>query len=344
MKKFAIKFFAVVAVILPFVCYYAWRVAPRVSGDLGLLNLVPYGQGYTLNVGGMVDVENDSVCVTQCHDTSEFADFPVITIGDSFSNQGIYSFPHFLGRDFGYKVGNIERNRYFQPVQDYLSLLNAGAFRKGQTVIVEIVEHYYVWRLCWLNFNSTTVPELGPIVPGKWNKDILSETVRWIRLSIGYNNPVKKFPLNKDCFSHPTRSRELYVYREEMSFEEITEGQIASAIKNLDRLLKLSEEKGVDMYFLVCADKYDSYEPWIEGKHPENTILSHLPENERIIVMTPYMRELIASGVKDVYQINDGHASTVGAQCCAKVLAERITSSAGDQGSAALLPRSQEHR
>lgn len=324
MKTFAIKFFAVVAVILPVVGYYHWKIAPNVSGDLGLLNLVPYGQGYTLNIDNMVDERNDSLCVTQLHDTSDFSRFPVITIGDSFSNQGYYSYPHFLGRDFGLKVGNIERNRYFQPVQDYLSLLNAGAFRPGQTVFVEIVEHYYIWRLAWLNFNSKTVPELSPIVPGKWNKDVLSETVRWIRLSIGYNNPVKKFPLGKDCFSHPTRSRELYVYREEMSFLEITEDQIVAAIANLEKLMSLSREKGIDMYFVVCADKYDSYEPWIEGKHPENHILSHLPDNDHIIVMTPYIRELIASGVKDVYQINDGHASTIGARCCAKVLAERM--------------------
>ena len=40
--------------------------------------------------------------------------------------------------------------------------------------------------------------------------------------------------------------------------------------------------------------------------------------------MTPYMRELIEAGVKDVYAINDGHASTVGAARCAQVVAETI--------------------
>ena len=82
---------------------------------------------------------------------------------------------------------------------------------------------------------------------------------------------------------------------------------------------------GVNMYFLVCADKYDSYEPWIEGEHVKCDILSYLPEDDRIIVMTPYIRELIASGVKDVYQVNDGHASTVGAACCAKIVSERLS-------------------
>ena len=324
LKLFSIKFFSVVAAILPVVGYYSWKVAPNVSGDLGLLNLVPYGQGYSLIVNDMVDEKNDSLCVTQCHDIESIQQFPVITIGDSFSNQGFVSYPHFLGRDHGLKVGNIERNKYFLPVQDYLSLLNAGAFKRGQTVIVEIVEHYYIWRLCWLDFSSSAVPELGPIVPGKWEKDILSETARWVRLSLGYNNPVNKYFLNKDCFSHPTRSKELYVYREEMSFQEINETQINDAINNLEKLFTLSEEKGVNMYFLVCSDKYDAYEPWIEGEHPKNDILKYLPENDHIIVMTPHMRELISEGVKDVYQVNDGHASTIGSSRCAEVVATAI--------------------
>ena len=313
------------AIILPVIAYYNWKVAPNVSGDLGLLNLVPYGQEYaSLNVGGMVHPETDSLCVTQIHDAADIRKYPVVTIGDSFSNQGFVSFPHFLGRDHGFKVGNVERSMFYQPVQDYLSLLNAGAFVPGQTAIVEIVEHYYVWRLAWLDFDSTEYSELGPIVPGKWQKDVLSETARWVRLSIGYTNPVRRFKLDKDCFSHPTRARELYVYREEMSFLEISDELVIQALDNLARLQALSREKGVDMYFLICSDKYDAYEPWIAGKHPDNQILRRVPEDDHIIVMTPYMRELIADGVKDVYMVNDGHASTIGAARCAQVLAETL--------------------
>lgn len=324
MKRFAIKFYTIVALVIPFVAYYNWKVAPEVSGALGVLDLVPYGQEYTLNADHMVDEQNDSLCNVQIHDFDAIREYPVVTIGDSFSNQGLYSYPHFLGRDYGYKVGNIERSMFYAPVQDYLSLLNAGAFVPGQTVIVEIVEHYYVWRLCQLDFESTRYADLCPIVPGEYKKDVLSETARWIRLSIGYNNPVKKFKLDKDCFSHPTRSRQLHVYREEMSFLEIPDDLVTQALSNLERLQRMSAEKGVDMYFLICADKYDSYEPWVEGKHPVCHILDRIPDDDHIIVMTPYIRELVDSGVKDVYAINDGHASTIGAACCARVVAERI--------------------
>ena len=78
------------------------------------------------------------------------------------------------------------------------------------------------------------------------------------------------------------------------------------------------------MYFLICADKYDSYEPWVEGEHPVCHILDRIPDDDHIIVMTPYIRELIGAGVQDVYAINDGHASTIGAACCARVIAERL--------------------
>lgn len=326
MKKFAIKFYAVLLVALAVIGYYAFCVSPKVSGDLGLLDLVPYGKEYTLNVNGMVDEANDSLCVTLLHDIKEISEFPIVTIGDSFSNLDYCSYPHFLGRDYGLKVGNVERNAFYQPVQDYLSLLLYGAFEPGQTVIVEIVEHYWVWRCAWLDFESQDYAELGPIAHSEWKKDILSEAARWVRLGLGYNNPVLKYNLCADCFSHPTRSRELHVYREEMSFQEIGQDQIDLAVANLERLFKLSQEKGVNMYFLVCADKYDSYEPWIEGEHPENPILASLPENDHIISMTPYVRELIGSGVKDVYQINDGHASTVGAALTAKVIYETCLS------------------
>lgn len=324
MKRFAIKFYAIVAVILPFIAYYNWKVAPDVSGALGVLDLVPYGQEYGLNVDHMVDEQNDSLCNALIHDFDAIREFPVVTIGDSFSNQGLYSYPHFLGRDFGYKVGNIERSMFYAPVQDYLSLLNAGAFVPGQAVIVEIVEHYYVWRLASLDFESTRYEELGTIIPGSYQKDVLSETARWIRLSLGYNNPVRKFKLDKDCFSHPTRSRQLHVYREEMSFLEISDEQVTQALANLERLQKMSAQRGVDMFFLICADKYDSYEPWVEGNHPVCHILDRIPDDDHIIVMTPYIRELIEAGVMDVYAINDGHASTIGAACCARVIAERL--------------------
>ena len=142
---------------------------------------------------------------------------------------------------------------------------------------------------------------------------------------------MRKFTLNKDCFSHPTRSRELYVYREEMGFLQMTDEYVSRALDNLDRLFRLSEEKGINLIFLICADKYDSYEPWIEGKHPENHILDPLPKDDRIVVMTPYIRELVAAGVKDVYQINDGHTSTIGAARCAEVVAEAINKTAPGQ-------------
>ena len=55
--------------------------------------------------------------------------------------------------------------------------------------------------------------------------------------------------------------------------------------------------------------------------------------------MTPYIRELIAAGVKDVYQINDGHNSTIGAQRCAQVVAETIVKGAGEDATLLLSGR-----
>lgn len=324
MKKFAIKFYSVLAVLLLMVAYYCFCVAPKVSGDLGRLNLIPYGLDCDQNIDGMVDTANDSLCVTQCHDIDSLRNFPVLTIGDSFANQGMYSFPHFMGRNHGIEVANIERDHFYQPVQDAVALLNGDALAPGQTLIVEIVEHYYVWRLQYLDFESTELPVLGPVVQKSTGRDLLSECARWIRLRIGYNNPVKEFPLAEQCFSHPKYGRTLYVYREEMSFREISESDARAAVANLERLFTLAESKGVSLFFLVCADKYDSYEPWISGRHDSCNVLEWLPDDDRIIVMTPYMRKLIASGVRDVYPVNDGHTSTVGAALCADVVAERL--------------------
>ena len=59
-------------------------------------------------------------------------------------------------------------------------------------------------------------------------------------------------------------------------------------------------------------------------KNIEEVADASVPDDDHIIVMTPYIRELIEAGVKDVYAINDGHASTIGAACCARVVDERI--------------------
>ncbi|MDE6441113.1 MAG: hypothetical protein K2K51_08885, partial [Bacteroidales bacterium] len=261
---------------------------------------------------------------TDCLSADSIPAFPVVNIGDSFSLCGEYGYLNYFGALSPVRVGNVIRHDFSNPVDDYIALLNSGCFRPGQTVILESGERSFLWRLFIANLHDRRMPAFPePETESRGAKpDMLQETLKWIRLSCGHDNPVYHFKLSEDCFEPERYARDLYVYEEDLKFMDDNVKRVA--LEKLDSLKMLSEARGVHFYFIICTGKYDAYEPLILDSHAINPELDDLPDEAYIINPKPQIRAAIGQGVKNVYKVNDTHTTDIGGEIFAQCLWDRV--------------------
>lgn len=325
MKTFLPKFLVLFLFIFMVIGFYAWRIDPELSGGLGHLGKIPFGKAYA----GLYSGREDTLATfhyTECLIPDSISAFPIVNIGDSFSLCGEYGYLNYFGALSPVRVGNIIRRNFSDPVDDYIALLNNGYFNKGQIVILENVERLFLWRLFIADLQNDRMPafpgETENSASESEKRDMLQETLKWIRLSFNQDNPVFHFKLSESCFDPAQYARDLYVYEEDLKFLDDHVTQVA--LDKLDSLKTLSEARGVHFYFMICTDKYDAYEPFIYGRHAVNPSLDHLPEESYIINPQKRIRAAIGKGVKNVYKINDTHTTDIGGEIFAQCLWDRI--------------------
>lgn len=340
MIKFTIKFLAAAALFFIPAFVFQVFVINETSGDLGRLGMIPFGKEndgldvswYHRNIGPTANVVN-------IEDPAALSSFSTITIGDSFSQFGKNGYQYSLSDRLDSTVANFICYPSLNPLINYLILLNNGYFTEGQTVILESVERRLVKRFGRVGpLNSyRTLPkreqnaEKEQVTSGKQSqRPFLNLYFSWIRLSLGYRNPIRHFSLTKDCFTHERFSRTLHVYNSEkandgdLMWERNSREAYEKTATNMKEILDYSEKKGINLIILVACDKYDAYEPWIKDVHLENPTLDNVPVNGRIFVTRECLRNAIDKGTKDVYKVNNTHWSVVGADIVGNSLYEWI--------------------
>lgn len=229
------------------------------------------------------------------------------------------------------EVSNITSSIWV-PEQSFVRLVNNGKIPKGSTVIVESVEREVIGRLANLNLDDAEF-EPAPEVwqQGSQRVDLLSETMIWIRTTLGLKQPIKKYHTIQELFSHETRHKDLYIYDSRWNdtgdlrfLKKLTESNVAKARENLYRLYQFAEDHGIRMIYVIAADKYDMYEPFIVEEHPKNPTLDACPDESWIINTKTLLQPKAAAGVKDIYRINDTHWSPIGAEMVAEEIMQRI--------------------
>lgn len=325
MKVFCLKFLTLFILIFMVVGYYGWRIHPELSGGLGQLGKIPFGKSYNNLYSGRADTLA-TFHYTECLSADSISAYPIVNIGDSFSICGEYGYLNYFGALSPVCVGNIIRRKFSDPIDDYIALLNNGCFRPGQIVILESGERLFLWRLYIANLHDRRMPAFPePEAKSKKSKpDMLQETLQWIRLSFGHDNPVYHYKLSEDCFDPEQYARDLYVYEEDLKFMDDNVKRVA--LEKLDSLKILSEARGVHFYFMICTDKYDAYEPLILDSHAINPELDDLPDETYIINPKPQIRAAIGQGVKNVYKVNDTHTTDIGSEIFAQCLWDGVRS------------------
>lgn len=326
MKRFVVKFSIVLLLFFIPAALCKFYVMPNMSGDIGQLGMIPFGkvsEGLDVPGNKRGDLSNANVITINCSDSLSL--YPVISVGDSFSQQGPSGYQWKLSSLLNRPIANYT-NPGYNVFNRYLALLNGGYINSGQDVIVECVERCLIGRLCELDFNSSLCITSSRVDDVKQDAPFLNRLFSWIRLTLNIDTPIYIFKLNKQCFTHPRFGNTLHIYSSrkdgdgDLLWERYGEQQYSKAFENLQRLIDLSDQMGINLIVLIATDRYDAYEPWIEGEHPYNPTLDKVPSDPHVFNTKPLLQELIGNGVLDVYKLNNTHWSVLGADAVADSL------------------------
>lgn len=324
MRRFLVKFCALFSIIWGLIAYCTFVVKPQASGDMGKIGMIAFGNKYNASINEPFDLLEP--CVNTIPDTVKLTN-STLTIGDSFSQLGKYGYSQFIAMNTKCTISNIARTEY-GPEQEFIVLINNNKILPGTIVIIESVERSFIGRLNNLDFSETNMSI--PQSKDSSKIDALNGTLIWFRTTLGLKQPIKKFHTENDLFSHETRHNELYIYSSkwdgdgDILFGDLKDDYIKKAYENLYKLHDFAQNNGIKLIYLVAADKYDVYEPFIMEKHPKNHTLDSIPQEKWIINSKPILQEAVYSGIKDVYYINDTHWSPIGSKIIGEEVAKRI--------------------
>lgn len=341
MKRFITKIlYTVFPVWLFFVgitIYYNLFYAKEMTGDIGRLGKIAFGTEYNqimkknyLKDTLYIKIENNQTLHQQKLD--------ILVTGDSFARLGLFSFQNYIAEK-GYSVGNYD-GKHSNPFQTGWDLLQFNLIDSlhVKSLLIETVEREFIMRIQKLSFNDKNMAfpalQLPPTIS---QPDLLLEAKNWLLLKLGLNQSINYAELKQDLFSHK-KARKLYFYNVDITSEMEIPQEKGEMIKTkLNKLFAKSEEKGIKLYILIAADKYDIYQPFIKNNpYPTKTInedLKALMPDANIIFSKTILQPLLYQGEKDIYQINDTHWSYKSSQILANEIIKKLEKGYGKQQS-----------
>lgn len=338
MKKFLYKLsftvFPVMLFIIGCMIYLSVYVSPNASGDIGRLGMIPFGHEYNQSLEQHYLKENLFETVKQ-KKLSE-VQTEVLTIGDSFSQQGICGYQNYLAHK-NIKVVNCFNNVTDNPLQIAYDLLERDVinYKLTKVLIVEIGERSIEGRI--KSFNPSIClkeqqQSVGVNEPEKEknsNDWSVSRARDFILYKIGIENPIYKATLRHDFFTSD-EPNVLYFYNEDIESGLCLKGSTVNKIKEVYKtLLDKAGERGVKLFLMIAVDKYDLYQDYIvDNQYPQKTINEDiervLPNTPELLITKKYLVPLVESGEKDVFMFNDTHWSYKASEVVANEIYCRI--------------------
>ena len=122
-----------------------------------------------------------------------------------------------------------------------------------------------------------------------------------------------KKSLSSPLFSIKKSNTLLFLRDDLRSLSNSSQNRVAALNNNLNMLADKLAKKGIKLYFMPCADKYDVYSQFIiNNKYPKSTffeLLRPLPKRYTFIDTKAILLPEIQRGVKDIYHADDTHWS-----------------------------------
>lgn len=330
MKPFLIKFLIFFSLFYISAAYFHFYVTNQISGDIGELGMIPFGsEREGLDV---VSYQRSGIAdshVTEVVQPEVLASYSVVTIGDSFSHKEKLGYQWKLSSLMSDSIANFLLGKH-NPFKCAIQLINSNLIKSGQILIIETVERNMVERLLALDTTLTWCPAPTTSSLSGSAPAFIDNYLSWIRLSLGYDNPIHRFNLSRECFLNPKYPKTLYVYSGELDgdflFMNFSEQAYSSAAKSLRQFMEFGQSRGIRIFVLIATDKYDAYEPFISEKHDINPTLVYFLDIDGVYDPKQDIQKAIQNGTMEFYKQNDTHWSVVGADLVAEKFAAYIGS------------------
>ncbi|MFA9189938.1 hypothetical protein AAGV28_01025 [Flavobacterium sp. FZUC8N2.13] len=278
--------------------------------------------------------------------TSKDKTYKILTIGDSFSEQGKDGYQNFLVNDFSV----LHINRFisnFNQIQKLIELCQGDFFDtyKIQYVVLEGVERHLIDNIKNINnkgkidikqIDSLIINHTTP--KDKEEDNFFSSTIFKFPYSALKYYTDKNYISNKQVFVFELNTRllfsnnsnELLFYN--LDFDKTKQNNVAeNATKLNDILNNLSDklkEKNIKLIFLPCPDKYSLYYDYILDKKSllKPVFFDNFKKlNKKYLYIDS--KEVLSEQLntkKDLYYFDDSHWSPVASELVAKKIKEAI--------------------
>lgn len=338
MKKFLIKLsYTVLPVWLFFVGLVIYLSTMEENpGDLMRLALVPGGPEYTDSVAAAIPDKvyykaenNDSALLA--------SQARVVVIGDSFSHGGGVGkrgdYVNYLSRDCGGQVvlyTPLDPSTSSPMQNAYDLLVHAGADSTCmRNLVVEEVERYLVERHS--SFTTQGVAKPRPAIrpdrlaagTGRKDSSPLLRAKDYIFYRLFGANPIYEAQLSQPMFGGIDPDH-LYFYNEDViNGINVDAAARQRVVDCFDKVMAAARERGVNVVFVIAADKYDLYQDYIvDNPYPSKTLNEDLErwmarDIDHFVITKRVLHPLLEQGVKDVYLYNDTHWSPASSQLVA---------------------------
>ncbi len=283
------------------------------------------------------DAFNQSICYTDFSKLQENRTFDILTIGDSFSQQGEYGYQNYLCSDFNLDILHYDKST--NGIQISHELLNGDFFDSitVRFVLLQSVERYFTKRLERINKTKKNTftkhkEEFVPTIKPKFKKLFFSpNTIKFPILNllrlIDDNALISKVfsaQLKKQSFT--TGDNQLLFLAEDLKYAKYNneESKVNSLVEELNSLSNKFNEKGIKLIVLPSPDKYGVYHDNILNK--ENYIYPHFfyhynkSDKSFLNINSDQIIKELCKEFKDVYFYDDSHWSPI----CSKELAKHI--------------------
>ena len=182
----------------------------------------------------------------------------------------------------------------------------AGAFDAGQTRPLAEVERYY--RKAAYVFNP---PDVGFLNTGNFKFILYSILYRFSDRA--FFSDVCARDLSAPCFSVKNERRLLFYRSDVEGVPLATEQTVRLLNDHFNRVSDLLRKKGITLYFMPAADKYNMYSGYIvNNPYPKSVffeLLRAMPRRYVLVDTKAILEGEIRQGERDVYYADDTHWS-----------------------------------
>ena len=336
-----------------------WKVFVLVSPIIlfQVLTLIYYSpdKGDLLRIGYIIDEFPDyrekfsdnykrPYKVLSVDQISKREEYHLLTIGDSFAEQGNSGFQNCLAVEYGIKLVHIDRRLHTNQFQTLLELTNSDFFEqyKFQSVLIEFIEAGSHGVTKSLNFTSSFSKEFYSKRTTDENANFTDRfvfpsdriikfpfyTVKRALYPRAECNQVYALPLKENPFSVPDST--LFFHASNLETINNSDREDIKQLNSiLNQLAGRLEVKGVKLFVMPVPDKLDYYFELVQDpdglkKTEFFQIIQGLERNYELIDALEVLKTN-SGGQKDIFYYDDTHWSPIGARIIANRIASKIS-------------------